>query len=291
MSIKSKILITGSAGFIGSTLYNFLTKNFKNKYQIYCTINEKNNKIKKIKEKKKYPKNFITINLTNKIKVKKLINKIQPNIIFHFASYVNHNSAEKEKEKCKIHTVKLTNNIIKFSNKKTLLFFTSTDKVYTENPMRSPETLNLKPLGYLAKQKLICEKNIINKFKKYYILRLPIVHCNGNYKYKNSSTIDMQLYKIRKKENIKVFSNIYRSFCNINDLCTLMTKLIKSDEFKYGIYNCGSKLYSYSKRIKKLVKKEKLNKKFIISIKGEIKPRVQNFNIKKLKRNIGFTFG
>ena len=91
----------------------------------------------------------------------------------------------------------------------------STDKVYTENPNTSPEHTNLNPYGYLAKEKIRCEKLIIKNIKKFFILRLPIVHKMGEYQ--KYSSIDNFLYTLKNNKKIYVFKNVKRSFLKINE--------------------------------------------------------------------------
>ena len=73
---KKKILITGSSGFIGNCLKNFLNM----KYELYLIDK------KKFKENEK---NFILLNLINSKKVLKVIDIIRPDIIIHLAAQSN----------------------------------------------------------------------------------------------------------------------------------------------------------------------------------------------------------
>ena len=65
-----KILITGSAGYIGSCLSTYLKK----KFTIY-----------NLDKKKTKQKNFFKINLKNKKKLNRCLLKIKPEIIIHLA--------------------------------------------------------------------------------------------------------------------------------------------------------------------------------------------------------------
>ena len=220
--------------------------------------------------------------------VKKVILTIKPDIIFHFAAISDHSYAEKNKTKSKINNSKITKNIIKCINKDCKLIFLSSDKVYTGNPNTSPEHTNLKPYGYLAQGKIECEKIIIKNIKKFFILRLPIVHKMGEYK--KYSTIDNFLYTLKNNKKIYVFKNVKRSFLKINQLISFLKKLIQSEN--YGIYNIGSKIYSYSDRVRNLCKIYKIKtKNKIVNLNGKIYPLIQKFNTSKVNKkfNIYFT--
>jgi dTDP-4-dehydrorhamnose reductase len=284
-----RILITGSGGFIGNFLFNFLKK--KKNIKIFGTINKSINKNKELK-KIRIPKKFITNNIfrcdLSKLKeVKRIISKIKPDIIYHFAAMSNHSYAEKNKNKCKKNNSKITKNIIQCINKNCKFIFLSSDKVYAGDPKLSLENINLKPPGYLAKEKIKCEKEIIKSTRKYFILRLPIVHHIG--KYKKISTIDSFLFELKKNKKIYVFKNIKRSFLKINEFILFLEKLIHSE--KYGIYNVGSKILSYSDRINNLCKIYKIkSKNKIVKLNGKIFPLIQNFNTSAVNKKFNIIF-
>jgi dTDP-4-dehydrorhamnose reductase len=283
-----KILITGSGGFIGNFLFNFL-KNKKN-IKLFGTINElknKNHNLKKILLTKKFiKKNIFKCDLSDVKKVKKIIKRIQPDVIYHFAAMTNHALCEKNKRLCKKNNYKITNNIINCMNKHSKLIFLSTDKIYSRNPKKSKENTNHDPPGFLAKEKLKCEKIIEKKIKKHFILRLPIVHAIG--KNKDYSTIDNFLFLLKKNKKISVFKNVKRSFLKIYEFNKLLKKLIYSEN--YGIYNVGSKVFSYSERLKILCKEYTIPTKNINKITGNIEPLIQNFDTKKLRNKFDIVF-
>ncbi len=281
-----KVLITGAGGFLGNLLYVHLKKN-KN-IEIFGTMNKSKykNNVNKKNLKPKFLKNLIKIDLSKLSEVKKIFNKVRPNIVFHFAAMADHNYAEKNKKLCSICNSKITKNIINSMNKKDKMIFLSTDKIYSQNAGRSPEHTNLKPKGYLAKEKLKCEKIIKKKIYKHFILRLPIVHSNGSNK--SFSTIDNFLFSLKKNKKLKIYNNVYRSFNKVDQLNKFLETLILNE--KYGIYNTGSKLLSYSQRVKMMCGKLKINSKNIMTIKGNIKPLSQNFSVKKIEKNFGIKF-
>jgi len=279
----NNILITGAGGFVGSNLFYFLKK--KN-FLVFGTVNKSKNKRSKVKKKIKNNK-IIKCDLSNPIEVKRLIKKVKPKVIYHFAALADHNFSEKNKKLCKKNNSQITKNIIKYIDKDAKFIFLSSDKVYSRNSKISPENTNLKPLGYLAREKIKCEKMIEKKLSKYFILRLPIVHYNG--KDNKNSIIDNFLHKLKKNEKIKVFKNVKRSFLKINEFNIFLELLLSSD--KYGIYNVGSRLFSYTNRIKKISKIYKINtKNKVIGVVGKIHPLIQNFNTSKIKKNFKIFF-
>lgn len=71
------MLVTGAEGFIA---YYLIKKLLSKNFQVYGSYYKKNKKIKNSKVK------FLFCDVRNKQQVKKVINKIKPNIIFHLAA-------------------------------------------------------------------------------------------------------------------------------------------------------------------------------------------------------------
>lgn len=193
----NRILITGAGGFIGNLFFCYLQKD--KKIKIYGTINKANNKNKKNLKPKNLRKNIFKCDLSSAKDVKKIIKTIQPDVIYHFAAMADHTFSENNKKLCRKNNSKITNNIINCMNKQSKLIFLSSDKIYSRNPKTSKENTNHNPPGFLAKEKLKCEKIIEKKIKRYFILRLPIVHAMGENK--DYSTIDNFLFLLKKKRN------------------------------------------------------------------------------------------
>jgi dTDP-4-dehydrorhamnose reductase len=181
---------------------------------------------------------------------------------------------------------KITHNIINYMDNQSKLVFLSSDKIYSRNPKTSKEHTNHNPPGFLAKEKLKCEKIIEKKIKKHFILRLPIVHAKG--KNKDCSTIDNFLFLLKKNKKISVFKNVKRSFLKIDEFNKLLKKLIDSEN--YGIYNVGSKVFSYSERLRMLCKEYTIPTKNMSKITGNIEPLIQNFDTKKLRKKFDIVF-
>ena len=57
---------------------------------------------------------------------------------------------------------------------------------------------------------------------------------------------------------------------------------------KFGVYNIGSKKYSYYKRVQFLLNKDKNYK--IKGVKGKVFPMIQDLNLDKFKKNFSINF-
>jgi UDP-glucose 4-epimerase len=150
-----KILITGSAGYIGSCLFEYLKK----KYTVFGTD--------KIIPKIKKQKNFFVCNLLDFKKINDIIKTIKPDIIIHLAAQSTVDFIDKKKEYIKNNTY-VTRNIIRsiHKNKTKHFLFSSTAAVYKNSNKKLTEKSQLSPNNIYGKTKLDCEKLIINNINK-----------------------------------------------------------------------------------------------------------------------------
>ena len=266
------ILLTGASGNIGKELFKKL-KNF-NCYGTYFKS--------KFKKKK-----LVKLDLRNKKKLNNFIVKIKPEIIIHLAGMPNPSLNDKYPNKSKEVNLKITKNLVESLDDKTHFIFFSTDKVYGKKSTIYSEKSKTLPIGFYGKYKLICESIIRKKFKKHHIFRLSLVHSNGLNP--NFSIIDKAIFFLKRKSKIEIYYNIKRCFVNINCLTNFIPRVLINA--KYGTYNIGSNLCSYSERVKKLCKMNKINyKKNLVKTKGYIKPISTKLKIDKLSKNFKFKF-
>ena len=266
------ILLTGASGNIGKELFKKL-KNFN----CYGTFFKSKFKKKKI----------VKLDLRNKKKLNNFIVKIKPEIIIHLAGMPNPSLNDKYPNKSKEINLNITKNLVESLHNKTHFIFFSTDKVYGQKSTIYSEKSKTLPIGFYGKYKLICESIIRKKFKKHHIFRLPLVHSNGINP--NFSIIDKAIFALKRKSKIEIYYNINRCFVNINCLTNFIPRVLINA--KYGTYNIGSNLCSYSERVKKLCKMNKINyKKNLVKTRGYIKPISTKLKIDKLSKNFKFKF-
>tara|TARA_Y100000768_G_scaffold64881_1_gene44919 strand:+ start:507 stop:953 length:447 start_codon:yes stop_codon:yes gene_type:complete len=143
---KKKILITGSSGFIGNCLKNFLKK----KYKLYL-IDKKRLKI--------YEKNFILLNLTNKKKILKVMSNIKPDIVIHLAAQSNLEGI-KEESKYIQNNVIATNNLLqamKLCNINKIIFSSSAN-IYSDTKKKIQKNHIFTQKIFIQKQNYLVKK-------------------------------------------------------------------------------------------------------------------------------------
>jgi len=242
---KTKILITGGAGFIGYHLAKNLSKN--------CSVDLIDNlsRGKVDKDFKKLIKEnnvrLLNIDLNNKIKIKSK----NYNYIFHLAATIGVDTVIKNPFKVLNNNYLSTLNIIKFAKEqKNLkkLFFTSTSEIYSGS-------FKHKLINFPTKENSILSLNNMNSARGTYMLSK--IYCEALCHFSNipfiilrphnifgermgmSHVIPELIKKIHKsKKNLELNnSNHKRSFCYIEDAVNMMILLMKNSKAVKKTYN------------------------------------------------------
>ena len=244
-----KIFITGGSGYIGSYLIKFLSKN---KSFALHTIRYKN----KIKIKQKKNIFVYKINLTNKNKINKLLNLINPDIILNLAAFTNPKNNNENPHKSFKYNFIINKILVEYCYKyKKKIIFTSTDKVYGGNIPEPSERQDLKPNDEYGVNKLRCEKYIKKKLTKYIILRFGSVY--NKFSISKKHFINQAVNNIKNKKKVYLATNIFRLFISIEKLTILISKLLKQN--LYGTYNVGSNKTNYFNLVKLICKRNKID--------------------------------
>lgn len=272
--MKKTILITGASGFIGA--------------RIYKSLNEHNTVLLSRQEKFQTDKKLVKCDLTNLNEIKRIIKKIHPDVVYHFAALTSPKRNEKNPKDARLLNVGITENLIKAIDKqKTHIIFLSTDKVFDGSKVDPDEMSETNPLWVYGSFKLECEKTIGNKMLKHHIIRLPIVHGNGEEN--SSSFIDEALINLSRDNQVKAFDNVKRCYVRLDELIDFLKKLI--DDSHYGLYHAGSSLMSYYERIAMLcIENDIVVNGRLVPVEGYAKPPVQNLNTRKLEKTFNFSF-
>ena len=298
-----KILVTGSAGFIGYHLVNGLTSNIKNtvigidSVNGYYSTKVKKLRLKILKRKKNFT--FKKINLENTKKLRLLIKNFQPDTVFHIAGQPGVLYSFKNPLSYKKNNISATKNLSlickKYKVKK--FIFASSSSVYGDQkkfPIK--ESFKKKPKNYYAKTKLICEdiikKRFINSDTEYMIFRFFTV-------FGPLGRPDMFIHKflnsIKKNKNILLHNNgmNYRDFTYVDDLVKILIKTMKNIPTDKILNICRSKPIKTTSLVNLINKIYGNNINKIINtgfVKGEmLKTHGSNSLLKKNFKNLKFT--
>ncbi len=246
-----KIIITGSAGYIGSCLFEYLKK----KYEVFG--------VDKTFPKLKKQKNFTCCNLLNFNKINNVIKSIKPDIIIHLAAKSTIDFIDKKKEYIENNVV-VTKNILRSIKKNKIkhFIFSSTAAVYKSTNNKLSEKSKLGPNNIYGKTKLDCEKLIIKNINKasktnFIIFRFFNV-CSSLFSLKigeihNPEThlIPILAEKFEKNRKVYIYGNNFktldktciRDYIHIADIVEAFEKGIKyiKKNKKSEIINLGTK--------------------------------------------------
>lgn len=297
------ILVTGGAGFIGSSLVNSLVKkNCKvividnlstgNKFVI-------NNKV-----------SFYKVDLNNKRKVEKIFYKNNISTVFHFAASLNIKESMKNPTKYIINNISNTRILVKICKKYKVknFIFSSTCSVYGSSNKKKNENSKKNPLSVYAKTKLageqIIKKIFFRSLTKYAILRYyNVVGANlkdkiGEFYNHDHIFKNYSFQFIQKNSRYIIYGNNYntfdgtciRDYIHIKDLNNIHIKVLQYLEKKKKnlVINCGNgKTYSVFQIYKAF---SNLQKKSLLIIKKKRPgdPAIAIADVNKLKKLFKF---
>ena len=241
------ILLTGADGFIGS---HILKKLNEYNIEIIAFIYNYNEFI--IKSKKYENVIFIKVNLNTKYNLKQILNNYHIDAVIHCA-YVSKYSNNKELytnvlnvnliATYKLIQYAIENNIKKF-------FYISSAGIYkdqTKNKKNNEkDDISINSVYFICKRQI---ETVIEYFDKVFDTQFVIFRIGTIYssveipsKYRpNISLLTSIISKLKKNEVININNyNIYRDYCHIDNITYVIHEFLKTDEYKFLIYNLGS---------------------------------------------------
>ena len=268
-----KVLITGSAGFIGYNLAKNLLekKGFKivgiDNFNDYYDVNLKKKRNNLLKKYKNFE--FIKIDIRNKIKLEKIFMKKNFDFVFHFAAQagvrysIDH--PRKYVESNLMGFYNILENVKKYKVKR--LFYASSSSVYGENknfPLNEKE--NIFPKNIYGLSKKVNEEIglIFNRYYKVKLIGLRFFTIYGEWGRPDMMMIKfISSYYKNKIFKLYNFGNHVRDFTYVGDAVNIMYLLLKNHKKlnNFDILNICSNNPINLKEIVSFMKKNKINPK------------------------------
>lgn len=298
MTKSRKILITGSQGYIGSSLNKVLF----NKYNLI-------NLDKSISPLKLKQKNFFKINILNYNKLNSLFKKFKIDLIIHLAGESTIDNISKKRNYIN-NNIKATENLIKLMKKFKVrnLIFSSSAAVYGKKNRIIKESSPKIPNNIYGKTKLITEKIIIKESKSqnfnYIILRFFNVCSSirekkiGEFHINETHLIPLCVNKFLNNKTLKIYGKNFktndgtsvRDYIHIKDICTAVEQCIQYlfKKNQSQIFNLGTgKGFSNLEIANSFKSKNKFLKYiFIKNRKGDVDKLLCSYD--KIKKIIGW---
>lgn len=285
MSKVKKILITGSNGLLGQKLVYNLKQ--RKDVELYATAIGENRLI----DKSGY--SFLSLDITDRNNVNKVIENVGPDVIINTAAMTNVDACEINKEACWKINVDAVNYLVEASLKFNSHFIhLSTDFVFDgeSGPYSEKDIPN--PLHYYAESKLAAEKIIQKKSNNWAVLRTIIIYGITD----NMSRSNLVLWskgEIEKGNTIRVVNDQYRSPTLAEDLAEGCIAV--ADKNAQGIYHLsGPETNSILELVYKVAEYYNLDKSKIIPVTSASlnqpakRPLKTGFIIEKAKTDLNF---
>ena len=301
MNKKIKVLITGGSGYIGSCLAAYLSGS----YSVF-TIDKKQISIFSDNKTIHY-----VVDLNNKKKLTKILNKIKPKFIIHLAGQSTIDMVKRKNLYYKNNILATKNLLSVVKNLKIPnIIFSSTAAVYKEKDSKINEKSKIYSKNMYGKSKIKCEimiRKMNPKVTKYCILRFFNVCSSlvknkiGEFHSPETHLLPIVINSIFFKKKIHIYGNNYptkdgtcnRDYIHILDILSGIKKSIRylsKKGNKSVIINLGSgRYYSVFQIVNKCFQIGKLKTKIIIKTIRNYDSSHLNCDIQKAKKILKWT--
>jgi len=221
----SKILITGSTGYLGSHLCRILDED-----KIFITYRNTKPQFEKFEA--------IQIDLLDSEELNFIFKEIKPDYVIHLAGIVPSQAVNLDEKFVYQTNVEVTKQIASLTHTfNSFLIFTSTDLVYDEGEnIRENHPLN--PLNLYARTKLEAEKSIEHYGKYYLILRTALMY--GFSMSEHKSFFDFSFLQLMNGQEVKAFYDQFRNALFVEEAAKFIKQLTRIKLQDYDVMNfCG----------------------------------------------------
>ena len=280
-----KVFITGSNGLLGQKLVHKLR--IDESVELIATSKGKN----RISEKIGY--NYISLDVTKKEELEKVILSEKPDVIINTAAMTNVDACEDKKQECDALNIDAVQYLTEVSEQiDSHLIHISTDFIFDGKNSPYTEDAIPNPLSYYGLSKLKSETLLLESSCRWTVLRTIIVFGVAE----NLSKGDIVLWakgELEKGRKLNIIDDQFRSPTLAEDLADAC--ILSFQKQKYGVYNASGKdimsIYEIVERIAKHYNysTENLNKISTSTLnQTATRPLKTGFILDKAKNELGY---
>jgi len=237
--LKTIYLVTGASGFVGAALLHRLVK--KPNVDLHIII-RKQSKLWRIKDILKQVKVHYD-NLGNLPKLKQIIKKIKPDVIYHLAAYGAYANQDDIFQAIKTNIVGTMNLLEACRQNKFKMFVntgSSSEYGFKKKPMKETDVLEPNSNYAVTKASVSCYCRYLAKQKKLPIVTLRLFSVYGPYE-EPTRLVPTLIYKcLEGKLPPLVSPKTARDFIYIEDVLDIYDRIAKTQKFAGEILNVGT---------------------------------------------------
>jgi dTDP-4-dehydrorhamnose reductase len=224
-----KILITGSNGLLGQAVTAIFTR--ESDFELILTSFEESSYLN-------YGNTYLTLDITKKEDVKRIIDFHSPDVIVNCAAYTNVDKCESERElSWRINVDGVKNIIIAARRNNSKLIHFSTDYVFDGKNGPYTEESVPNPVSFYGREKLASENAIITSDIDYAIIRTVVLYGTGtNIK---PNFVLWFIDKLKNNEPVNIVTDQISNVTMIDDLAYGTLKIIEKK--KTGVFNIAGR--------------------------------------------------
>lgn len=266
--VNKTILITGSNGFIGSSLLAFLLQ--KSFYKIIG--------VSKGECRTPAHPNFkyLNVDLTHTKEVLKVFQRYQPNVVVHCAAISQVDVCEENPDLCADVNVNATKYLVHQSSKFNAQFiFLSSDFIFDGTQDWVDENTIPNPISVYGKSKLMAEEVVKNSSVKWAIIR-PVLVYGFSHSASRSNIFTWVMESLKNENHIKVVEDQFRTPTFVLDVVSLIISIIENKAI--GVFNLGgSEGISVLDFAQQIANISQLDSRFIHPVKSD---SLENANLR-----------
>lgn len=253
---RLKILLTGANGLLGQKTTEVFAR--ETDQELLLT-----DLAEKAEEPRKY--SYVSLDITNKERVKKTVKEYKPDIIINAAAYTNVDGCETERElSWRVNVDAVKNLIIASRYYSSKIIHVSTDYIFDGVYGGYDENATPNPLSFYGKAKLASENALTASGVNFAVIRTMIIYGTGKNVKKNFAL--WLIDKLGNNEPVNIVDDQYGMPTMVDDLGLALLRIIERE--RSGIYNvCGSEYINRYEFALKLADIFEFDRGLIIPIK------------------------